>query len=352
MKRYRVAIVGLGRMASTIDDEVADHPAVGLPYSIAAACRASERLEILAGADVDPAKREAFRARWGVTALYDDYREMLERERPEMVAICTRGPLHAEMAVATAQAGVPMLYLEKALGCSMREADAVLASCLAHGTRLNLGTLRRFDPRYRQARRWIEKGEIGRLRGAAHFAATDLLHGHSHSVDTLLYLLGECDGAPPPRAVAVQGELRPSTLEIVGNRIEKDPGASYRIRFEDGLEGWSLPVGSWDFQVWGSEGEIRITNNGLDMELRKATKLNGKHTVLRPVPVDVPTGSMTLACLEDLVDAHEQGRPPLGNVEISHHGTEICFAVAESHASGGAWVDLPLANRDLYIHHV
>jgi predicted dehydrogenase len=239
-----------------------------------------------------------------------------------------------------------MLYLEKAMACSMREADTVLAAALAHNTRLNLGTLRRFDPRYQLARRWTLAGEIGRLRGAAHFAATDLLHGHSHSVDTLLYLLGD------PHAVAVQGELRPATLEIAGRRIESDPGASYRVRFENGLEAWSLPVGQWDFQVWGTEGEIRITNNGLDMELRKATKLDGKHTALRPVPIDVPTGSMTLACLEELVDAHEQGRPPLGNVEISHHGTEICFAVAASHAQGGAWVDLPLADRDLYIHHV
>jgi len=344
--RYRVGIVGLGRMASTIDDEVAGYPAIELPYSIAAACRESPRLQVVAGADVDPAKREAFHARWGVAALYDDYQEMIERERPEMVAICTRGPLHAEMAVTAARAGVPMLYLEKAMACSMREADAVLEACRAAGTRLNMGTLRRFDPRYQLMRRWIEAGEIGAVRGAAHFAATDLLHGHSHSVDTLLYLLGD------PKVAAVQGELRPASLEITGGRLQRDPSASYRLRFEGGTEAWSLPVGHWDFQVWGSEGEIRIADNGADLELRKATKLEGRFTVLRPVPVETPRGSMTLACLEELVDAHEQGRPPLGNVEVSHHGTEVCFAVAESHRRGGAWVDLPLIERDLYIHHV
>jgi predicted dehydrogenase len=333
-------------MASTIDDEVVGYPGVGLPYSIAAACRESARLQVVAGADVDGAKREAFHARWGVAALYADYREMIGHERPDMAAICTRGPLHAEMAVAVAEAGVPMLYLEKAMACSMREADAVRDACRAHGTRMNMGTLRRFDPRYQQMRRWIETGEIGAVRGAAHFAATDLLHGHSHSVDTLLYLLGD------PQAVAVQGELRPATLRIDGNRIEKDPGASYRIRFDGGLEAWSLPVGQWDFQVWGSEGEVRITNNGADLELRKATKLEGKFTILRSVPVETPSGSMTLACLEELVAAHEQDRPPLGNVAVSHHGTEICFAVAESHRRGGTWVDLPLTDRDLYIHHI
>lgn len=346
MKRYRMAIVGLGRMASTIDDEVRDHPAIVLPYSIAAACKASPRLEVIAGADPDPGKRAAFRERWGVEALYDDYREMIARERPDLVAVCTRGPLHAEMAVHVAEAGVPMLYLEKAMACSMREADAVLAACHAHGTRLNTGVLRRFDPRYQQARRWVEAGEIGAVRGAAHHAAASLLHGHIHSVDTLLYLLGD------PRAAAVRGDLRPPDLRIAENRLAEDPGASYQVRFADGLEAWSLPVGHWDFEVFGSEGAIRMRHNGLDVELLKVTRLNEKVPVLRPVAAAVPSGSATLACLEDLVEAHEQGRPPLGNGEISHHATEICFAVAESHRRGGGWVELPLAERELYIHHV
>ncbi len=36
MKTYLVAIVGLGRMGSTIDEGVVDYPVVTLPYSIAA----------------------------------------------------------------------------------------------------------------------------------------------------------------------------------------------------------------------------------------------------------------------------------------------------------------------------
>jgi predicted dehydrogenase len=239
-----------------------------------------------------------------------------------------------------------MIYLEKAIACSMREADAVRDACRAHGARMNTGVLRRFDPRYHQMRRWIEAGEIGEVRGAAHFASSSLLHGHIHSVDTLLYLLGD------PRAISVQGELRPPSREITGNRIDDDPAATYRIRFEGGLEAWSLPYGHWDFQVFGSAGDIRVTNNAIDMEMRKATKLANKYTILRPVPVTVPNGSATLALLEDLVDAHEQQRPPLGNIEITHHATEICFAVAESHRRNGAWVDLPLTDRDLYIFHV
>jgi predicted dehydrogenase len=130
-KIYRVAIVGLGRMGSTIDDEL---PPGSPAYSIATACRDSARLQVVTGADIDLAKRTAFQERWGVSALYDDYLTMIRQEEPDMVAICTRGDLHAEMAVKTAEAGVRMIYCEKAIACSGREADGCWRQCARMAT--------------------------------------------------------------------------------------------------------------------------------------------------------------------------------------------------------------------------
>ena len=62
MKKYSVGIIGLGRMGSTIDDE--GHPSVILPYSIAAACKASNKLELIAGADLSKEKRDQFKNKW------------------------------------------------------------------------------------------------------------------------------------------------------------------------------------------------------------------------------------------------------------------------------------------------
>ncbi|MBT5800955.1 MAG: hypothetical protein HOI20_05070, partial [Gemmatimonadetes bacterium] len=62
--------------------------------------------------------------------------------------------------------------------------------------------------------------------------------------------------------------------------------------------------------------------------------------------------STTMSCLEDLVAAHEEGRPTLGHIDVTHHITEATIAVAESHRQGGTWVELPLTTRDLYIFHV
>ena len=80
MTPYKVAIIGLGRMGSTIDDE--GHFEV--PYSVAAATKASTRLELVAGADLQSEKRDAFSERWNV-AVYEDFREMIAATKPDVV---------------------------------------------------------------------------------------------------------------------------------------------------------------------------------------------------------------------------------------------------------------------------
>ena len=337
---YRVAIVGLGRMGSTIDTEMAP----GSPaYSVAAACRASDRLAVVAGADPDPAKRAAFQERWGVDALYTDYLEMIRIEKPDMVAICTLGPLHAEMSIKTAEAGVPMIFCEKAIACSCVEADAVLEAVTQHKARYNTGVLRRFNRVYHQAKALIDAGEIGEVRTAVHYAASNLLHGHIHSLDTLSFLLGD------PKVVSVWGELFPRDLVIENNRLDKDPNCIYQVIFANGVEATTVAGGKWEFEVIGTQGSVRVLNNGDGILLRKANQAHGG--AFQTVPVDaIAAHSTTQYCLEDLVAAHEEDRPTLGPVEICHHLTEVCLAVAESHRLQQR-VTLPLENRELYIYH-
>ena len=347
MKTYRVAIVGLGRMGSTIDEEVVGYPSITLPYSVAASCKASERLELVAGSDLVEEKRRAFGEKWGVAALYEDYLEMIEVERPDMVAVCTKGVLHAEMGLAVARAGVPMLYLEKAMACSMAEADAVRDACREHGTVFNTGVLRRFDNRYHAARALIAQGEIGKVSVAVHFSRSNLLHGHVHSIDTLSYLLGD------PKIVRVRGELLPEDLAIENNRLDEDPVSRYHLEFEDGAEAWTIPAGHWEFEVVGSEGAIRSRNNGVGWELRKVEPGRGVRPSAEAAAFpEVKPRSAVVECLEDLVAAHESGAPSLGNVEVTHHVTEACFTVAESHRRNGARVAPSEVDRDMYIFHV
>ena len=363
MKTYRVAIIGLGRMGSTIDDE---HPSLA-PYSIAAATRASDRLELVAGSDLVSDKREAFRTRWGIDSLYQDYTEMIERERPDLVAVCTRATSlprphdrapsrefredsHAEIGTRVAEAGVPMLYLEKAISNTIRGADSVLEACRRNGTVFNSGVLRRFCSWADATRAAIERGQIGEPQVVAHFGTGSLMHSHVHSIDTISYLLGD------PGIAAARGELRPRETRIDGNRVDEDPRATFHVVFANGVEAYSVPGGPVETEVVGTEGSIRALNTldtGEASVQIRASSRGRSVPEWEPVPVPpIAEGSPVVACLNDLVDSYESGRLTKANVESSHAVAEALLAVPESHRQGGAWVELPVENRDLYVFHV
>lgn len=347
MKKYRLAIVGLGRMGSTIDDEIKGSSISDwVPYSIASACQAIEKIELIAGADISSERLSAFQSRWGVKALYKDYMEMIEKESPDIVAICTHGPLHAEMGTKVAESGVPMIYLEKAIACSMSEADMLLEACKKNNTLLNTGVLRRFNHRYHKAKELIRSGEIGQPRVIVHYGATNLLHGHIHSVDTIMFLLDD------PKAKSVWGELLPRNIKIENNRLDQDPSAIYQIEFDGGFEAWTINAGNWDFEIFGSEGCIKSMNNGVKWIIQKPTISGNRSGDYVEIPFPESKGpSATVLCLLDLINSYEKGHQTLGNIEITHHATEICLAIAESHIQGKR-IYLPLNNRDLYIKHV
>src|SRR5688500_1335256 len=102
---YRAAIVGCGRIADTIEDEIETAPGWQLlPFSHAGAYLRSSRTRLVAAADPHEERRAALGRRRGVSEdhLYADYREMLERERPEVVSVCVPTRFHTEVALAVA----------------------------------------------------------------------------------------------------------------------------------------------------------------------------------------------------------------------------------------------------------
>lgn len=119
MKTYRVGIIGLERRGSRMDPPIAGSPSFRSPITIAGACGASDRLEQVGSADVLPEKCVAFRNRWRLGGVYEDFREIIGQEAPDLVAVCTRAQPHAELGIAVAQLGVLMVCLEKAIACSM-----------------------------------------------------------------------------------------------------------------------------------------------------------------------------------------------------------------------------------------
>jgi len=116
---YRAGIIGLARMGSWWDDQLRETTPVEAPSSHAGMYSACPRTQLVAGCDIDAEKRETFRRRWEVEAVYADYREMLARESLDVVSVVTSWA-SVQGAIAADVAG------QRREGHVLREADGVV----------------------------------------------------------------------------------------------------------------------------------------------------------------------------------------------------------------------------------
>ena len=341
-KKYSAAVVGAGRMGGTIDDEVVDHPTVVLPFSHGAAYAAMEGIDLIGFADVLVEKAETLAKRYAAPKVYPDYREMIERERPDIVSVCTRPGDRAEIIEFAAAHGVSAVYCEKPLAASMQEADRIVDVCESQGVKFNLGTNRRFLPSYHRLREVIASGVIGDLESITVNASSVVLWMHTHTSDLLMMLNGD---AP---VEFVQGYCEADPADFDDNRTEEDPYVNMGyVRFANGVNGYIVATTGYDLDVHCSKGKIRTFN---DMEECKMWKSEGKRATQKEIPFpEYSHESAPVLIVRDLIQAIEEDGDTLNNVRQARRSQEIMMGIVESHRRNGERVTLPLENRSLYV---
>src|SRR5262245_44034859 len=119
MKTYRVAVIGRtgkGNYGHGLDTVWVDN----------------DRAEIVAVADEDEKGRAAAAQRLKATKAYANYRDMLAKEKPQIVSVADRFlDQHRDMVAACAEAGAS-IFLEKPVAPSLQEADEMIAACDKH----------------------------------------------------------------------------------------------------------------------------------------------------------------------------------------------------------------------------
>ena len=147
MALYRAAVIGCGRIGSTIDDEQVNKPQFRYPWAHAPAYIEASGVELVAGADLSTDRLQDFKQRWGVNALYTDYRQMLAQEQLDIVSVTTRPEERAEIVIATAESGgVKAIYATKPMCVSLAEADAMIEACRQHGVILAIACHKNWSP--------------------------------------------------------------------------------------------------------------------------------------------------------------------------------------------------------------
>ena len=149
-KRYRVGVIGRtgrGGYGHNTDGAWLDIPN----------CR------IVGVADDDPAGLAAAAKRLNGARAFTDYRELLDKAKPDIVCIGSRWvDQHRDMAVAAAQRGMH-IYIEKPFCRTLAEADEIVAVCEKTGAKLAMALPTRYSPKLETVKRPIAEGAIGRV---------------------------------------------------------------------------------------------------------------------------------------------------------------------------------------------
>ncbi|MDD5198299.1 MAG: Gfo/Idh/MocA family oxidoreductase [Terrimicrobiaceae bacterium] len=237
----------------------------------------------------------AFADRWHWKHIETDWKKVVERDDVDVIDISLPQHLHAEVALAAAEAG-KHIFCEKPMALSSGDAGQMLQAAEKAGIKHYVNHNYRRCPAVRLARRLIDEGKIGRIfhwRGAyqqdwivdPEFPLTWHLrketagtgpHGdlNSHSVDLAHYLVGDVKSVsclmsnfikerPLPGEGAATFSAGKSTGPRRTGEVSVEDASLMLVEFANGA------VGSFEatrfapgrknrntFEIYGSEGSV------------------------------------------------------------------------------------------------
>ena len=358
-KKYRVGVIG--------------HTGHGnYGHGLDTVWQAFDSTDIVAVADPDDAGRAKALERTGAPRAYRDYHDLLDKEKPDLVAIGPRWlDQRVAMVTAAAEAGCH-IFLEKPFARNLTDADKMVETIRRNKVKVQLAHQMRRSPFVRRVRAMIEAGEIGsiqelRCRGKEDRRAggEDLMVLGSHLCDMSRYFLGD------PRwvfaHVTQDGEeitrrhvRRPSEPigPVAGNQI------AAMFSYDGGVHSYFGSKASdrthpqrFGTTIYGNKGVIFLPNaiypNGQPLILRSPSWVAGGDAGWEPVELTEPPGGNFQAegrqqanafLVEDLLDAIERDRKPVCSEHDGRWSIEMIVSIYQSQKTG-ARVELPLEDR-------
>jgi predicted dehydrogenase len=357
--QYRVAVIGRtnkGNYGHGIDTVWQEVP----------------QTQVVAVCDDDPAGRGVAAKRLKVEQVFADYREMLDKVKPDIAAICPRWlDQHRDMVVAAAERGIH-IYMEKPMCRTLAEADQMVAACERNKVKLAMAHQTRYSPKIQAVRDLIESGKLGRVleyRGRGkedqRGGGEDLWVLGSHIMDLIRNFGDEpewCFG----RVTQEGRPIRKSDVAEGAEGIGPLAGDAVRAMFgmPDGSTAYFASYrrmggnpSRFGLQIYGSQGIVEILTGHLPSvkflpDPGWSPGRSGKQWL------DVSSGGVGVSepmkdgglnagnvlAVKDLLSAIEDDRQPESSVYEARGATEMIVSIFESHRVGGP-VTLPLKNR-------
>lgn len=276
-KTYRVGIIGAGAIAQ----------ACHVPGYVK-----NKYADVVAFADPAAGRHNEMKEQFGDIRGYTTYKEMLAKEKLDVVSVCTPNAAHAPAAIAALAAGCHVLC-EKPMATTLKEADAMAEAARAARRKLMVGFTHRLFTGPRKCREMLTNKALGkpfmiRVRFAhggpypgwakdpntfydpKTAAGGAMLDMGIHAIDLCHWLFG------PVTAVTAKA------VTLV-KKIAVDDNSVLLLEFRSGAlgyieAGWTSKPGFSGVEIYGTEGSLICDYvNGLKLCAGKASA--GKNSV-------------------------------------------------------------------------
>lgn len=327
---WRAAVIGCGRIGCGFDDD----PNRTQVSTHAGAYRKTPGVDLVALADLDRAKLDRYGEKFRVAGRYQDYREMLERESPQAVSICTWSGNHAAVVRDAVEAGVRAVFCEKPMADSAADARAMQALCESRGVVLLVNHKRRFSPFHQAAAEFLRSGRIGLIQQVTVYYVSGVANTGSHLFDLLRLYFGD--------VAWVETRLSHRTSPLAG-----DPNVDGTLWFEQGFPVvlQACDTSSYyvlEVAILGTEGRLRIktgTYEAVEWEEARPSAYASEYRDLVAAPSPLPQvetrPEIMLAGVANLIACLDRNATPLCTGVDGVRAVEMFEAVRASADRGG-----------------
>lgn len=295
--------------------------------------------------DVNLTRAETFAAEHNCKA-FPTLEDMLACNEIDIVCICTPSGLHAEAAVAAANAG-KHIVVEKPMAITREQLSAIVEAVERNGVQLTSISQRRFCHSIKKVKDAIQAGKLGKLllgdvymkfyRSAEYYASAGwrgtwsmdgggvLMNQGIHFIDLLQYLMG------PVKSVS-------ALCRTLDRDIEVEDSCVATIEYENGaigiLEGSTCvePGFPGRIEITGSKGTVVIE----DINIIKWI-VDGKELDLATLEIPEEIASnpdLHTTQLQNLIQAVETGTRPFIDVYEGKRPVDVILSIYDASASG------------------
>jgi len=282
MNKLKVAVVGAGFVAQK--------------RHIPAFLRLKKQVFVCAICDLKLEFAKSVASRFGIPNVYSNLSDMLKREKPDVVDICTPPKVHAPVAIEAMENGCHVL-LEKPMASSLSDCDRMIQALRKHGVKLSVVHNQRFYPPFLKAEQLVKNGSIGELTGMRIISLTPREEYLVHENHWIHKLPGGVIGETGPHLIYLSLAFvkNVKNVEVIARKKTNYPWVlfdDYRIELE-GENITSSIIVSHTNNYTVSEVDLFGTDYALKMDLQSMLLIRYKRNSLKPV--DVAMSSLSIA---------------------------------------------------------